>query len=833
MVHPQERSKDPVEPDLFDMALPPSGDVEETVLQAPPHVLADRLLHLHSEPAHSPQSLDHVTQEDRPSWLSMLSNRKSSSRRSHDDNKFALDRDENETLLDDSDQASDVSDHDYSIRSRGSKRRSKSRSSRGSASGDDDLPWYKRPSPVLMLPGTLIMTLSMTATASPKLEIYYQLICKAIGPEGGVLAPPSHSPDQPVTLPPTNPDQRPLPTNPDQRPLPPFNSSVLDDSETNLVVDNFVRQALRRHAVEAPGSDDSDLPPSEPTIPIPPSKRTTSRWKLVIDGSEDDASWTKRCHKSPEVSRAVTQLNTLLSFIMGCLSALTTGWWGSVSDRFGRKPVLVAALVGLNLMDIVFLITVTFHDVVGYRFLFLGPILDGLLGGYATAQATGNAYLSDCTDAGSRARIFSVIGGMAFLGIFAGPMLGAWMIRRTGNVLAPFFLALALHLCYLAVAGLGFPESLSKARQMEARERHRIELERRAEEDKEEDEVAKSIGYSRIWLLRAKRYALRPWSFLKPLKMLLPRERSIDEAEEDRPIIDTFGRVTTGWDFSLVKIGIAAGCYGLAMAIIAFKLLYASNVFDWGYEQNGLFLSFLGGCRVVVLIVLLPLSIKLLRKPPPKPSRPRPQHDTAGDPNDVSDEQKAWDKEETWLRVVHDSRFDLVLARFSIVVDILGYVGLALNGGSSTRFLLFTAFSCLGGGAMPAIQSLALAHASHRDAGRLFASLSVLSSVMSSVIGPLLFGSIFMSTIASAPETVFWAGAAVFTVALLSVMTIRLRRASVDEIEEGHGVGLHAPHDDDELPPREVSTKGGHARSRSTRHQESAFSLRTVHDERD
>lgn len=41
---------------------------------------------------------------------------------------------------------------------------------------------------------------------------------------------------------------------------------------------------------------------------------------------------------------------------MGILSALTTGWWGSVSDRRGRKPVLIISLMGMVLMDVVFLV---------------------------------------------------------------------------------------------------------------------------------------------------------------------------------------------------------------------------------------------------------------------------------------------------------------------------------------------------------------------------------------------------------------------------------------------------------------------------------------------
>lgn len=67
----------------------------------------------------------------------------------------------------------------------------------------------------------------------------------------------------------------------------------------------------------------------------------------------------------------------------------------------------------LALRDIIFLITAKFPTRVpgGYRFLLIGPLFDGLLGGMPTMGATNNAYIADCTPDGTRAQIYSRFAG--------------------------------------------------------------------------------------------------------------------------------------------------------------------------------------------------------------------------------------------------------------------------------------------------------------------------------------------------------------------------------------------------------------------------------------
>lgn len=107
-----------------------------------------------------------------------------------------------------------------------------------------------------------------------------------------------------------------------------------------------------------------------------------------------------------------------------------------------------------GISDIILVVTASYPHRVpfGYRFILLGPILDGLMGGFSTISATNNAYISDTTPDGSRAKVFSRFGvsrveqegviakshlavqGILMLGFSIGPVLGTAIIKATGDM---------------------------------------------------------------------------------------------------------------------------------------------------------------------------------------------------------------------------------------------------------------------------------------------------------------------------------------------------------------------------------------------------------------
>lgn len=91
---------------------------------------------------------------------------------------------------------------------------------------------------------------------------------------------------------------------------------------------------------------------------------------------------------------------------------------GALSDRFGRRPVVLLSNLGLGLDYIVMALAPT------VSWLFLGRAISGLA---SSSFSTAGAYIADVTPPEHRAAAFGKI-GMAFgIGFILGPALGGWL----------------------------------------------------------------------------------------------------------------------------------------------------------------------------------------------------------------------------------------------------------------------------------------------------------------------------------------------------------------------------------------------------------------------
>lgn len=342
---------------------------------------------------------------------------------------------------------------------------------------------------------------------------------------------------------------------------------------------------------------------------------------------------------------ALTAIYALMQFV--CAPAL-----GALSDRFGRRPVLLVSLIG-SALDYLLMACAPWLSL-----LYLGRVVSGISG--ASASVAG-AYIADISDESQRAQRFGLMGACFGLGFIAGPvvggLLGAMWLR------APFVAAAALAAINFTLAWFVLPEP----------ERQR----------------STSIAWRE----------LVPWTALRELSRL----------PSVSPLL---------WIY--VAMQLAGQVPGTLWA------LYGNDRFGWNATSIGLSLAAFGILHALFQAVVTGHATRLLGAP------------------------------------------RTVLA--GMLADAAGYVafGFARSNVAVAPGLVFAA---AGGIGAPAVQSMASAETREDRQGALQGVLASLAS-LAAVIGPLLYGAIYVVSAGHWTGWVWIAGAALYLLCIPSLRTI-------------------------------------------------------------
>jgi DHA1 family tetracycline resistance protein-like MFS transporter len=143
----------------------------------------------------------------------------------------------------------------------------------------------------------------------------------------------------------------------------------------------------------------------------------------------------------------------VLGATFGLMQFLFMPMIGALSDRIGRRPVLLYSMAG---MGINFLATAWAPNL---ACLFIGRVIGGAS---SASMAVASAYASDVSTPDNRAKSFGKIGAAFGLGFICGPVLGG-LLGNVGLHL-PFFVAAALSGANFLYGALAVPESLAPER---------------------------------------------------------------------------------------------------------------------------------------------------------------------------------------------------------------------------------------------------------------------------------------------------------------------------------------------------------------------------------
>ena len=228
---------------------------------------------------------------------------------------------------------------------------------------------------------------------------------------------------------------------------------------------------------------------------------------------------------------------------------------GSLSDRFGRRPVILISLFGLAFDYVLMALAPSLG------WLFIGRVISGLT---AASFATASAYIADVTPPEERAQRYGLIGAAWGVGFIVGPAIGG--VLADIDVRAPFLAAAALTFVAALYGLFILPESLKR-------------------ENRAAIDLAKANPLGTLAFLRGHRELLP----LASVSFLLQLAHNV------LPVVYVlYATNRYGWDLKMTGLGMAA--FGVGNIVVQMLLVkpVVARIGEWGALFTGLVFGGLG-----------------------------------------------------------------------------------------------------------------------------------------------------------------------------------------------------------------------------------------------
>lgn len=429
----------------------------------------------------------------------------------------------------------------------------------------------------------------------------------------------------------------------------------------------------------------------------------------------DDELPGRECNNA-SVQALAARLTTTVNLLAGLLASVSTAIYGSLSDRYGRRLILIAASLGTTLTDLCYILTLIYADRVGSRLLLLSGITDGVGGSFPAMAAGCAGYVTDCSTGANRAERLSIFVGCFYLGLMLGPAIGGYAATYLGGYITVFSISFVAHVLFVLYVALVLPESLSLARRKQAQARHEGESRNVSHSRRLSNQMDFRHRYRTLFYDARQRAASRNIVILMCMEIIL----------------------------------------SLQAGIAAFEILYAKYRFQWRDIEQGLFVTFIGGTRVLALFVVLPILTRLFRRYH-QPRILQQQHEAEGARADEL--------------LDGATRFETYAVRISLLLQTIGFFLMARANTSAMFFISSIAASVAAMGA-PNLQSALTKHVHKHKIGALIGMQSQFQSI-SRIAAPLVFGSLYSRTVSTQPELFLYVLCFILGIAFLSSLWIR------------------------------------------------------------
>ncbi|KAI7824295.1 major facilitator superfamily domain-containing protein [Gamsiella multidivaricata] len=449
-----------------------------------------------------------------------------------------------------------------------------------------------------------------------------------------------------------------------------------------------------------------------------------------------------------------------LKYITGMF---TIGYITSLSDRYGRKALIYITLIPTMLTQALIVYMAHPSTKLGVSILYADAVFTGVLGAGLLLEPSLNAYIVDCTSQEGRSLSMGYVMVALAVGLIAGPMLGEYLIKLTGDMTTAVMISIAIQ-CILILYAIVLPESLPKSIQL-----HNADVAAQTGGVKPATET--SI------LIKAKN-GIR--AILDPLLLFLPGK------------IDTSSDVNVvPARYTLITLIAAYGFLQFASNGITIILIpYTNLVFHWTTLEDNIYYSLSGAASFIVYVGIFPVLKKMYKILIEKES-PEVVHTSIYSPpyvghNEISqlpDVGMSNIDVETLEDILHPPssnadaaarsrsvQNDLSFFIFGSTMYLIGHAIVPLVE-TEAAVLVACCIRALASVALPSFMSLFTSYVPVHQTGKALGGICLLDTITMTV-SSLLYGWVFSKSSVAMPSAVFLVSAAFASLSLLAGLII-------------------------------------------------------------